>query len=156
GRARSDRAPRLSFPHPCRIPRPLGRQAPRRLRRVCALHPYSSRRAVSNTSNFDYCVQLGLAPLKAVFHLALKNEELFPHNVGPLARDFGGHAAVINVRLLDDADSAADLALEDEKHIRFSLPIEIGVEIADAPDPSLSRVVLKATIEAPGALATWP
>lgn len=111
---------------------------------------------MSNTSNFDYCVQLGLASLKAIFHLALKNEALFPHNVGPLERDFGGHAARIDVRLLDDADSPADLALEDEKHIRFSLPIEIDVEIADAPDPSLSRVTLKATIEAPGALATWP
>lgn len=110
---------------------------------------------MSNTSNFDYCVQLGLAPLKAVFHLALKNEELFPHNVGPFDRDFGGHAAAITVRLLDDEDNPADLALQDEKHIRFSLPIEISVEVPDAPDPSLSRVTLKAAVEVPGRLETW-
>lgn len=111
---------------------------------------------MSNTANFDYCVQLGLAPVRAIFHLALKNEELFPHNVGPFQRDFGGHAAVITVKLLDDADSPADLTLQDDKHILFSLPIEIDVEVADSPDPSLSRVTLKATLAAPGRLDTWP
>jgi hypothetical protein len=110
---------------------------------------------MSNTSNFDYCVELGLAPLKAIFHLALKNEELFPHNIGPLARNFGGHAATIMVKLLDDEDSPADLSLQDAHHILFALPIEIDVEVPDAPDPSLSRVTLKATVEAPGLLATW-
>ena len=32
---------------------------------------------MSLTSNFDYCVELALGPVKAIFHLALKNEELF-------------------------------------------------------------------------------
>ena len=110
---------------------------------------------MSNCANFDYCVQLGLAPLKAIFHLALKNEELFPHNVGPFVRDLGGHQATITVRLIDDEDAPADLSLADQKHIRFSLPIEITVEVPDAPDPSLTRVTLSATIEAPGTLASW-
>ena len=34
---------------------------------------------MSLTANFDYCVELGLGPIKAIFHLALKNEALFPH-----------------------------------------------------------------------------
>jgi hypothetical protein len=110
---------------------------------------------MSNTSNFDYCVQLGLAPLRAIFHLALKNEDLFEHNIGPLTRDFGGHPASIMVKLLDDADSPADLSLQDDHHILFQLPIEIDIEIPDAPDPSLSRVTLRATVAAPGLLATW-
>ena len=111
---------------------------------------------MSITSNFDYCVQFATGPVKAIFHLALKNEELFPHNVGPFDRDFGGHPATINVRLLDDLDAGADLSLDDSKHIRFSIPFEVTAEVPDAPDPSLSRVTLRATITAPGALATWP
>ena len=110
---------------------------------------------MSNTSNFDYCVQFALGPVKAIFHLALKNEELFPHNVGPFNRDFGGHPATVNVRLLDDLDAGADLAFEDSKHIRFTIPFELTVEVPDAPDPSLSRVTLRAAVTAPGALATW-
>lgn len=111
---------------------------------------------MSNTSNFDYCVQFALGPVKAIFHLALKNEELFPHNVGPLDRNFGGHPATVSVRLLDDLDAGADLAFEDSKRIRFTIPFEATIEVPDAPDPNLSRVTLRAAITAPGALATWP
>jgi hypothetical protein len=111
---------------------------------------------MSTTSNFDYCVELGLEPVKAIFHLALKNEELFPHNVGPLSRNFSGVDMTINVRLIDDADSPADLSFEDDKHIRFVLPIEITAQIPDAPDPSLSQVTVRSSVSAPGALAVWP
>lgn len=113
---------------------------------------------MSNTANFDYCVQLGLAPLKAIFHLALKNEALFPHNLPPIPQNFGGHPATVHVRLLDDETSPADLAFEpgDNKALRFFLPVEITVETPDAPDPALARVTLKSTISVPGHLKSWP
>lgn len=111
---------------------------------------------MSNTSNFDYCVQFGIEAVREIFHLALKNEEIFPHNLPPMMRDFGGHPATIQVRLLDDADAPADLTFQDEKHILFDLPIEIQVETPDAPDPELSQVTLKATVKAPGRLESWP
>lgn len=111
---------------------------------------------MSLTANFDYCVELGLGPVKTIFHLALKNEELFPHNVGPFVRDFSGLQFTINARLLDDIDNPADLEFADEKHIRFFIPFELTVEVPDAPDPSLARVTLLATCTVPGALASWP
>jgi hypothetical protein len=111
---------------------------------------------MSLTSNFDYCVQFGLAPVKAIFHLALKNEELFPHNVGPFQRDFDGHPATINVELLDDMDASADLSFQDQKHIRFTFPFKLTVEVPDSPDPSLAKVTLSAALTAPGALKSWP
>lgn len=111
---------------------------------------------MSNTSNFDYCVQFGIDAVREIFHLALKNEDLFPHNLPPMTRDFGGHHAEVAVRLLDDDDASADLSFRDEKHILFDLPLEIRVETPDAPDPSLSRVTLAATVRAPGRLETWP
>ncbi|MDB5671594.1 MAG: hypothetical protein JWO25_2553 [Alphaproteobacteria bacterium] len=111
---------------------------------------------MSNTANFDYCVQLGLGPLKAIFHLALKNEEIFPHNLPPIPVNLGGHAATVSVRLLDDETDPADLSLDDSKHIRFDLPLEISVQIPDSPDPSLSQVTLKSTVTAPGKLNHWP
>jgi hypothetical protein len=111
---------------------------------------------MSNTSNFDYCVQFAIAAVKAVFHLALKNEDMFPHNLPPMPRNFGGHAATVRVELLDDETDPADLSFLDEKRITFHLPVRILVEIPDAPDPSLTSVALKALIDAPGTLATWP
>lgn len=110
---------------------------------------------MSLTSNFDFCVELGLAPVKAIFHLALKNEELFPHNIGPFDRNYSGLAMKISVRLIDDHDSPADLAFADSTHIRFTIPFEITAEIPDAPDPTLSRVTLRSAVEAPGLLTTW-
>ncbi|WP_299964312.1 hypothetical protein [uncultured Roseobacter sp.] len=111
---------------------------------------------MSNTSNFDYCVQFGIEAIREIFHLALKNEDIFPHNLPPILRDFGGHAATVQVRLLDDADDPADLSFQDEKHILFDLPIEIQIETPDAPDPELSQVTLKSTVQAPGRVASWP
>lgn len=111
---------------------------------------------MSNTSNFDYCVQFGIEAIREIFHLALKNEDLFPHNLPPITRDFGGHTATVRVRLLDDLTDGADLSFRDEKHISFDLSIEIQVETPDAPDPSLAQVTLSATVRAPGALANWP
>lgn len=111
---------------------------------------------MSLTANFDYCVQLGVGPVKAIFHLALKNEELFPHNVGPFTRNFSGLQFTVNARLIDDLDNPADLEFADATHIRFFLPFELTVDVPDAPDPRLSRVTLNATCTLPGALATWP
>ncbi len=111
---------------------------------------------MSLTSNFDYCVQLGLVPVKTIFHLALKNEELFPHNVGPFVRSFSSRTLTVSARLIDDETDPADLEFADEKHIRFMLPFELTVETPDSPDPSLTRVTLKATCELPGALVNWP
>lgn len=111
---------------------------------------------MSLTANFDYCVQLGLVPVKTIFHLALKNEELFQHNVGPFTRTFSGRTLTVSARLLDDETDPADLEFADEKHLRFMLPFELTVLTPDAPDPALSRVTLKATCTLPGALANWP
>jgi hypothetical protein len=111
---------------------------------------------MSLTANFDYCVQLGLAPVKTIFHLALKNEELFQHNVGPFERTFSGRTLTVSARLLDDETDPADLEFADDKHIRFMLPFELTVLTPDAPDPSLASVTLKATCTLPGALANWP
>lgn len=111
---------------------------------------------MSLTANFDYCVELGLGPVKAIFHLALKNEALFPHNVGPFVRVFSGRQLTVSARLLDDESSPADLEFADAKHIRFLLPFELTVETPDAPDPLLARVTLRAVCGVPGALASWP
>ena len=82
---------------------------------------------MSLTANFDYCVQLGLVPVKTIFHLALKNEELFQHNVGPFERTFSGRTLTVSARLIDDETDPADLEFADEKHIRFMLPFELTV-----------------------------
>lgn len=111
---------------------------------------------MSLTANFDYCVQLGLVPVKTIFHLALKNEELFPHNVGPFVRNFSGRTLTVKARLIDDETDPADLEFADAKHIRFFMPFELTVETPDAPDPALARVTLKATCTLPGVLANWP
>jgi len=111
---------------------------------------------MSLTANFDYCVEMGIGPVKAIFHLALKNEDLFVHNVGPFTRNYSGQQFIISARLLDDLDAPADLEFADDKHIRFFLPFELTVDIPNAPDPTLTRVTLRATCTVPGALATWP
>ena len=109
---------------------------------------------MSLTSDFDFCAELDLLAIKAIFHLALKNESLFPHNVGPFDRTYSGQAMTISVMLIDDMTNPADLALTDAKTITFTLPIQITAQIPDAPDPSLSQVTLAAAITVPGKLAT--
>ncbi len=111
---------------------------------------------MSNTSNFDYCVQLGFEAVAEIYHLALKNEEIFPHNLPPRVIDLSGIAAEIVVSLFDDMDRPADLRFTSEKEITFTIPVDIVVEIPDAPDPSLSRINLAARLDAPGLLANWP
>lgn len=110
---------------------------------------------MSNTANFDFCVQTSVDVTREIFHLAFKNEDLFPHNIGPFDRSLGGLAARVSVVVLDDESRPADLSFEDDKHIRFRLPNDITVEIADAPDPALSRVTLSSTASFPGRLDSW-
>jgi hypothetical protein len=105
---------------------------------------------VSNTSNFDFCIELGLDTVKEIFHLAFKNEALFPHNIGPFTESFSGQQATVSVAVLDDESNLADLSLQDKSTILFSLPIELTVMIPTAPDPSLSRLVISATAGLPG------
>lgn len=105
---------------------------------------------MSNTSNFDFCIELGLDTVKQVFHLAFKDESLFPHNIGPISETFSGQQASISVTVLDDDSNPADLSLMDSTHILFALPLSLTVEIPDAPDPSLSRLVMSATASVPG------
>ena len=81
---------------------------------------------MSLTSNFDYCVELGIGPVKSIFHLAFKSEERFPHNIGPVSRDFSGQTMSISVRVMDDETDAADLSFFDDKHITFSFPFEVN------------------------------
>jgi hypothetical protein len=110
---------------------------------------------MSLTSNFDYCVELGIGPVKSIFHLAFKSEERFPHNIGPVSRDFSGQTMSISVRVMDDETDAADLSFFDDKHITFSFPFELTAEIPDAPDPALGRVTLKVRTEVPALLSSW-
>lgn len=111
---------------------------------------------MSRTSNFDYCVQLSIAAIRAIFHLALKNEALFPHNLGPFTRNYSGQQVSVAVALLDDMDAPADLTFGQNNQIIFSLPLRLTIQVPDSPDPSLSTVSLAATVLAPGALKTWP
>ena len=69
---------------------------------------------MSNTSNFDFCVETSIDVTREIFHLAFKNEELFPHNIGPLTRPLGGLTAQVSVVVLDDETRPADLSFEDE------------------------------------------
>ncbi len=110
---------------------------------------------MSTTSNFDYCVQTSLAVTREIFHLAFKNEVLFPHNVGPFDRPLTGLTAHISVVVLDDETRPADLTFEDDKHLRFHVPNDITVEIPEAPDPALSRITLSSTATFLGRLDTW-
>ncbi|MGA7304662.1 MAG: hypothetical protein WBW88_07290, partial [Rhodothermales bacterium] len=110
---------------------------------------------MSNTSNFDYCVEMGIAEVKEIFHLAFKSEDRYPHNVGPITVNLSGRQVTVNVRVLDDEDRHADLRFLDEKHIAFSFPFELTAETPDAPDPSLSRITLQARVEIPALLTSW-
>ncbi|HET9051827.1 MAG TPA: hypothetical protein VFO60_08990 [Candidatus Dormibacteraeota bacterium] len=110
---------------------------------------------MSLTSNFDYCIELSLDVTKTIFHLAFKNEKLFPHNIGPLQRTFAGHAATVYVTALDDMDRPADLSFQDDKHILFSIPFDVSVSIPDAPDPALAKLTISATAQIPGRLDSW-
>ncbi len=107
------------------------------------------------TSNFDFCVELGIHSVKEIFHLAFKSEDRYPHNVGPLTRDFSGRVFTIDVRVLDDEDKPADLSFQDDKHILFSFPFELQAQTADAPDPALSEILLEAQAAIPALLTAW-
>ncbi len=108
------------------------------------------------TSNFDFAVELGIASVKEIFHLAFKSEDIYPHNVGPISLTLSGQPATIYVRALDDLTDPADLSFRDEKHILFSIPFEITAELPEAPDPSLLHITMKSRAEIPGKLDTWP
>ena len=112
---------------------------------------------MSNTSNFDYCVELSIDAVRQIFHLAFKNEsDCFPHNIGPLTRDLGnGVTATVTVEVLDDDSRPADISFADEKHIEFNIPNDVTVEIPSAPDPALSRITLSSTARFPGRLDSW-
>jgi hypothetical protein len=112
---------------------------------------------VTNTSNFDYSIEMSIDAVRQIFHLAVKNEpECFPHNIGPLTRDLGdGLTASITVAVLDDESRPADLSFADEKHLRLDLPNDITIEIPAAPDPALSRITLSCTARFPGRLDSW-
>ena len=110
---------------------------------------------MSITSNFDFCIELGLESVKQIFHLALKNEHLFPHTLGPFTRTLSGHDATVNVSVLDDNDRPANLSFQDPKHLLFDIPFDIHVEIPSAPDPSLSMLTISATANVPGRLDSW-
>lgn len=111
---------------------------------------------MSLTSNFDFCIELGIASVKEIFHLAFKTEDRYPHTVGPIPRVYSGQQVNITVQVHDDETDAADLSFQDPKHILFSFPFDIIVEIPDAPDPSLSRITLKCRVGVPALLDTWP
>ncbi len=111
---------------------------------------------MSNTANFDYCVELSIDAVRQIFHLAFKNEDLFPHTVGPIDIDLGGGlTGTVMVSVLDDESRPADLAFADAKHIRFDVPNDITIEIPSAPDPNLSRITLSSTARFPGRLDSW-
>lgn len=110
---------------------------------------------MSLTANFDFCVELGIAEVRQIFHLAFKQEDRYPHNIGPLSRVLAGRQVTVHVRVHDDETRPADLRFQSEKTMVFSFPFDLTVETADAPDPSLSRVTLRAGVDIPAALAVW-
>jgi hypothetical protein len=110
---------------------------------------------VSNTANFDFCAELGIATVREIFHLAFKQEDIYPHNVGPFTRTYAGQQVTVNVRVLDDETDPADLSFTDEKHMTFSFPFEIKVDAPGSPDPALSHLTMRARVSVPAALETW-
>jgi hypothetical protein len=110
---------------------------------------------MSLTSNFDFCVELGIASVKEIFHLAFKSEDRYPHTVGPVTRTYSGETLTITVQIHDDETDAADLSFQNPKHILFSFPFDVTVQIPTAPDPSLSQITLKCRVSVPALLDTW-
>ena len=115
---------------------------------------------MSLTANYDYCAEFTIEVIRSIFHEAFRDETvagepMFPHNFGPFERNFSGRAATINVRVYDDIDRPADLEFQDTKRMRFTFPIDISVKLHDAPDPTLSEVILASVVKVPAALATW-
>lgn len=112
------------------------------------------------TGNYDYCVELTIDVVREIFHEAFRDETvdgepMFPHNLGPISQNFSGRNATIYVKVYDDESRPADLTFADEQHIRFSIPFDIDVELDDSPDPTLSKITLRALIGIPGLLDTW-
>ena len=110
---------------------------------------------MSNTSNCDFCVELGIDSVKEIFHLAFKDESRFPHNLPPVTLPLSGQNVTVATEVFDDETRPADLTFADQTHIDFSFPIQLTVQAPDAPDPSLTQVVLEATVSFPGELASW-
>ncbi len=108
------------------------------------------------TSNFDFAVELGIASVKDIFHLAFKSEDIYPHNIGPIPLNLSGQPVTVYVKALDDDTDPADLSFQDEKHILFSIPFELSVQAPGAPDPSLSQITIKSRANIPGKLDAWP
>lgn len=107
------------------------------------------------TSNFDFCVELGIASVKEIFHLAFMSEDRYPHSIGPITRTYSGETVTIIVQVNDDETDGSDLSFQDQKHILFSFPFDVTVQIPTAPDPSLSQITLKCRVSVPTLLDTW-
>ncbi|HLA43429.1 MAG TPA: hypothetical protein VJZ27_08350, partial [Aggregatilineales bacterium] len=109
---------------------------------------------MSLTANFDYAVEMTIAKVREIFHLAFKSEERYPHNIEKQIM-LGGHTVDISVRVYDDEDRSSELDFMDEKHMLFTFPFDLTAETPDAPDPSLSRVTMQVVVEVPGKLDNW-
>lgn len=110
---------------------------------------------MSNTSNCDFCVELGIDSVKEIFHLAFKDEARFPHNIAPVTLPLSGQNLTVVTQVFDDGSRPADLNFAGKTQLDFSFPIQLTVQAPDAPDPSLTRIVLEATVTFPGELASW-
>ncbi|MCC7208697.1 MAG: hypothetical protein IT323_15425 [Anaerolineae bacterium] len=110
---------------------------------------------MSLTANFDFCIEMSMAKVKEIFHLAFKTEERYPHNIGPITENLSGRTVTINVRIHDDEDRTADLSFRDSKHILFSFPFDISAEVPDAPDPALTRITMHVRANVPALLNSW-
>ncbi|HXM07838.1 MAG TPA: hypothetical protein VN936_10255, partial [Candidatus Acidoferrum sp.] len=100
-------------------------------------------------------MELGIDSVKEIFHLAFKDESRFPHNIAPVTLSLSGQTVTVATEVFDDESRPADLSFADQTHIDFSFPIQLTVQVPDAPDPSLSQIVLEATVVFPGELASW-
>ena len=111
---------------------------------------------MSNTSNFDFCVELGLDSVKQIFHLAFKDEDRFPHNIGPVDVALpGGQHVSVTTEVFDDESRPADLNFADSKHMLFSFPFRLTVNAPQSPDPNLTHLTLDASVTFPGKLDSW-
>jgi len=108
---------------------------------------------MSLTSNFDYCVEMGIDSVRQIFHLAFKSEDRYPHNYGPV--DDPATGTQVSLQVYDENDRPADLTFQDEHHVLFSFPFEMTVVAPSSPDPTLARFTVKSIIQVPAELTNW-
>lgn len=116
---------------------------------------------MGRTGGYDFCAELPIRVVREIFHLAMKQEDRFPHNPPPQPISFavpGGTPLTgqVAVRVYDEAARAADLSFIAEDTLSFTIPIDLDVTLDDAPAPELSAMVIPAVLRFPAKLTNLP